>query len=335
MSPRTRLLSATALAAVGFLSLTACSSGSPSGPAETEPADTAPAEGGGELTPITVGLLTIAPAAAVQYGVDEGIFEAHGLDVTVQIAQGGAAMLPAVSTGQIDFGVGNPLSVLTAASQGVDVRIASGYSFSLAEGDDINAVVARADDGIESWKDLSGRSVSVNAVKTQGDLTIGESVEKDGGDPSTVEYIEIAFPDALAQLDGGNVDAVWIPEPFLSIALADPDKYTVVGYPNQNAIPGLPTMVTFTSGAVAEDTELVENWRAAVAETLEAATDDREGFGQTIAEFTGMPEAAAANLRLERLDAELDPQLITDLSDLAQKFTFLESAPDLDTVILD
>jgi len=216
----------------------------------------------------------------------------------------------------------------------VDVRIASGYSFSLAEGDDINAVVARADDGIESWKDLSGRSVSVNAVKTQGDLTIGESVEKDGGDPSTVEYIEIAFPDALAQLDAGNVDAVWIPEPFLSMALAAPDKYSVVGYPNQNAIPGLPTMVTFTSGAVAEDAELVSMWREAVADTLKAATDDREGFGQTIAEFTGMPEAAAANLRLERLDGELDPQLITDLSDVALEFGFLETAPDLGTVII-
>ncbi|WP_203137578.1 ABC transporter substrate-binding protein [Microbacterium sp. JZ31] len=331
---RTRLFSAVALTAVGILSLAACSSGSPSGPAETE---TAPAEGGGggELTPITVGLLAIAPAAAVQYGIDEGIFEEHGLDVTVQMAQGGAAMLPAVSTGQYHFGVGNPLSVLTAASQGVDVRIASGYSFSLDEGEDINAVVARAGEGIESWADLEGKKVSVNAVKTQGDLTIGEAVERDGGDPAAVEYIEVAFPDALAQLDGGNVDAVWIPEPFLSMAVADPDKYTVVGHPNQEAIPGLPTMVTFTSGAVAEDTELVEAWRGAVADTLAAATDDREGFGQTIAEFTGMPEAAAANLRLERLDAELDPQLISDLSDLAQKFAFLESAPDLDTVILD
>lgn len=330
---RTRILSAAALTAAGLLTLAACSSGSPSGPAESDPAASAPAEG--ELTPITVGLLAIAPAAAVQYGIDEGIFEEHGLDVTVQMAQGGAAMLPAVSTGQYDFGVGNPLSVLTAASQGVDVRIASGYSFSLAEGEDINAVVARAGEGIESWADLEGKKVSVNAVKTQGDLTIGEAVEKDGGDPAAVEYIEVAFPDALAQLDGGNVDAVWIPEPFLSAAVADPDKYTVVGYPNQDAIPDLPTMVTFTSGAVAEDTELLETWRAAVADTLAAATEDREGFGQTIAEFTGMPEAAAANLRLERLDAELDPQLITDLSDLAQKFDFLESAPDLETVILD
>ena len=201
--PRTRTALLGALAAACLL-LAACTSGSPSGGA-------ADGGSGDKLTHIDVGLLTIAPAAAVKYGVDKGIFKKHGLDVKVTIAQGGAAMLPAVSTGQLDFGVGNPLSVLTAASQGVDMRIASGYSSSLATGDDINAVVTKADSGITSWKGLAGKKVSVNAVNTQGDLTIKDSVAKDGGDPDTVKFFEVAFPDALAQLDKGNVDAVWIP----------------------------------------------------------------------------------------------------------------------------
>lgn len=324
---------ATTFAAVltaGVLALAACAAGSPSGE-EPEPS----ADGGSEaLVPITVGVLSIAPAAAIQYGIDEGIFEEHGLDVSTQVAQGGAAMLPAVSTGQIDFGVGNPLSVLVAASQGVDVRVVTGYSFSMAEGDDINAVVARAGDGIETWADLAGKSVSVNAVNTQGDLTIKESVAKDGGDPDSVKFIEIAFPDALAQLDSGNVDAVWIPEPFLSRAGADPSKYVTVGYPNQESIPGMATMVTFASGDVAEDDELVEKWRAALADVLDAATEDREGFGATIASFTGMPAEVATGLRLERLTADLDAALITDLSDLAVKYEFITSEPDLDTVIV-
>lgn len=322
---RTRIAAIAILTGAGLL-LAGCSEGSPSGETAEPAAD-------GELTPITVGVLTIAPSAAVQYGIDEGIFAEHGLDVTTQAAQGGAAMLPAVSTGQFDFGVGNPLSTLVAASQGVDVRITSGYSFSLADGEDINAVVTKADAGIETWSDLEGKTVSVNAVNTQGDLTIKDSVAKDGGDPDAVEFIEIAFPDALAQLDSGNADAVWVPEPFLSSAMSDP-AYAVVGYPNQEALPGLPTMVTFASGAVAEDAELVEQWRGAVGAVLEAVEDDPEGFAATIAEFTGMPEAAALDLRLERLSAELDPQLIADLSGMAAEYGFIESEPDLDTVVV-
>ncbi|WP_460801990.1 ABC transporter substrate-binding protein [Microbacterium sp. GXF6406] len=325
---RSRLLSVAALAVAGALALSGCSEGTPSGDA----APSAAAEG--DLTPITVGLLTIAPAAAVQYGIDEGIFEEHGLDVTTQITQGGAAMLPAVSTGQIDFGVGNPLSVLVAASQGVDVRVVSGYSFSNAEGDDSNAVITKAGSGIDSWGDLEGKTVSVNAINTQGDLTIMESVEADGGDPAAVKFIEIAFPDALAQLDKGNADAVWIPEPFLASAVADPAKYEVLGYPNQNTIPGLPTMVTFTSASVAEDTETVEKWRAAISEVLQATIDDPDGFAATISEFTGMPADAAQKLRLEVLTGDLDPDLIVQLSGLASKHGFIASEPDLDTVIV-
>lgn len=330
MSTRTRITAIGALAAASLL-LASCSSGSPSGGGAEEPSD---GEQSQELMPVTVGLLAIAPAAAVQYGIDEGIFEEHGIDLTVETAQGGAAMLPSVSTGAYDFGVGNPLSVLTAASQGIDMRIVSGYSFSLEEGDGINAVVTRTEDGLESWSDLEGLTVATNTIKTQGDLTINESIELDGGDPSTVEYVEIPFPDALPQLEAGNADAVWVPEPFLSQALADPDTYSVLGYPNQDALPGLPTMVTFASGETVDgDPEKVELWREALAASLEAANADREGYNATIESFTGMPAEVVEGIRLERLTADLDPQVITDLSAMAAKWGFIDSEPDLDVVI--
>lgn len=329
MITRTRIAAVGAIAAAGLI-LASCSEGSPSGGG-----DDGGASDDGGLTPVTVGLLAIAPSAAVQYGIDEGIFEEHGLDVTVETAQGGAAMLPAVSTGQYDFGVGNPLSVLTAATQGVDMRIVSGYSFVWGEGEqNVAGVVTRADDGIESWSDLEGQTVAVNALKTQGDLTINESVELDGGDPATIDYIEVPFPDALAQLDGGNADAVWIPEPFLTAAKSDPDTYSVLGSAMQTAIPGMPTMVTFASGGVVdEQPEVVDQWRAGLSASLDAAAEDPEGYSATIVDFTGMPAETVEAIELERLSGELDEQLIVDLSAMAAKWGFIESEPDLDTVI--
>jgi NitT/TauT family transport system substrate-binding protein len=47
-----------------------------------------------------------------------------------------------------------------------------------------------------------------------------------------------------------------------------------------------------------------------------------------------MPENVATDLRLERLSGDLDPQLLTDLSELALTYKFLETEPDLDTVII-
>ncbi|HET8926852.1 MAG TPA: ABC transporter substrate-binding protein, partial [Microbacterium sp.] len=121
---RKRLIGIAAFAAAAALTLTACSSGTLSGD-ETKAPET---DGPTELTKVTVGLLPIAPAAAVQLGIDEGIFEKHGLEIAVETGQGGAALLPAVSSGTIEFAVGNPQSVLVAASQGLPMNIIAGYS---------------------------------------------------------------------------------------------------------------------------------------------------------------------------------------------------------------
>lgn len=229
-----QLLAAGAIAA---LALTGCGSGSLSGPATS--ASPGSAAAGGDLKKISVGVLSIAPSVAVQYGVDEGIFAQHGLNVELQTGQGGAAMLPAVSTGTMNFSVGNPLSVMLAVDKGLDMKIVTGFSNSKAEGADINGVVAAKASGISSFGNLEGKTVAVNTLKTQGDLTIMESAAKAGADPSKIKFVEMPFPDMQAQLDRGSVEAIWLPEPFLTKALADP-KNVLVGSPNQVACPDCP-----------------------------------------------------------------------------------------------
>ncbi|NMR31333.1 ABC transporter substrate-binding protein [Crystallibacter degradans] len=311
--------------AIIALALTGCGSGSPSG--SEAPEGSAGASGG--LQDVTVGVLTIAPSAAMQYGIDEGIFEKHGLNVELQTGQGGAAMLPAVSTGTMNFAVGNPLSVMTAVNKGLDMKIVSGYSNSKAEGEDINAVVTKADSGIEDFADLEGKTTAVNTLKTQGDLTIMESAAIDGGDPSALKFSEMPFPDMEAQLERGNVDAIWIPEPFQSRALAN-ENYKLVGYPNQKALPGLPTMVTFTSGSYAEENpEIVADFKAAVTETLAAAEADPEGVRAVLPKFMGMDEAVAKDLKMETFDGEVPTQVLSDMGELMVKYEYVDSAPDV------
>ncbi len=328
-----RFTAIAAAAAAIALGLTACSGGSLDG------GDTAPSENTGstELTKVIVGVLPIAPAAAVQLGIDEGIFEKHGLDVELQLGDGGAALLPAVSSGSMQFAVGNPLSVLTAASQGLDMRIVSGYSRNNESvGDDEDkspsGITVRADSGITSWKDLEGKTVAINALNTQGDLGTKARVEAEGGDPSKVKFIEIPFPDQLAQLEQGNIDASWTPEPFLSKARAT-DGVAFLGDPLR-AIDLLPTMVTFTSGSYADaNPEVVEAFRAAITETAAAAMADEEAFRSAVVAHTGMDAGVVEGINLEFISGDLDPSVIEKLAALALKFGFIENEPDLSKVI--
>ncbi|OIH85723.1 thiamine biosynthesis protein [Arthrobacter sp. UCD-GKA] len=323
-----RLSTILAGASIAALALTGCGQGSPSGSAASD-AGTASAAGSDGLTKVVVGVLPIAPSVAVKYGIDKGIFEKHGLDVEFTTSSAGAAMLPAVSTGDLNFAVGNPLSVLTAVDKGLDMKIVSGYSDSKAEGDDINGVVVRADSGIKDFAGLAGKTTSVNALKTQGDLTIMESAAIDGGDSGALKFSEMPFPDMEAQLDRGNMDAVWLPEPFLSKALANPDN-ALLGYPNQKAIPGLPTMVSFTSGKFAQEKpEVVSDFKAAMTETLAAAEADQAGAKAMLPEFMKMDAKVAENLKMETWDGEVPSDQLAKLAELAAKLKFLSKAPDV------
>jgi len=322
---------AVVLGAAVSLLLSACGGGSPSGTAAGADSQS---PGDSSLTKVTVGVLAIAPSVAMQYGIDEGLFEKHGLDVELQTGQGGAAMLPAVSTGTMNFAVGNGLSVMTAVDKGLDMKIVTGYSNSKAEGEDINGVVVQKDSGIDTFADLAGKTTSVNALKTQGDLTIMESASIDGGDPAGLKFNEMPFPDMEAQLERGNTDAIWLPEPFLSKALADPDN-ELLGYPNQKAVPGLPTMVSFTSGNFASgNAETVAKFKEAMAEVLTEAETNQEDAKALLPEFMGMDADVAKGMKMETWSAEVPAEQLSKMGELTVKYEFLSKTPDIDAMVV-
>lgn len=321
---KNKLMTGFATAAASALLLTACGGGG---------GDEASGDGE-ELREVTVGVLSIAPSVGVAYGIENGIFEEHGFDVDYEVSTAGAAMLPAVSAGQMDFGVGNPLSVVTAVDQGLDMKIVAGYSNSLEEGEDVAGVVTRADSDIETWADLEGKTTAVNALNTLGDLTVMNLAEQDGADPQALEFSEIAFPDMPAQLERGNTDAVWIPEPFLSGLLAD-EENQLVGYSFQENDPGMATMVTFTSGELAaDDPEMAADFADAMTEALAAAEEDQEGSRALLVDFLEISQEDADALTMERLDGELDRDQLMDMVELADRYDFIGDAPTEEDLFL-
>lgn len=317
------------LTAAALLALSACSGTSDDGGA---PATGGATGGGGELTPITMGVLPIVPSAALQLGIDEGIFEEHGFDVTLETGQGGAALLPAVVSGQMQFAISNPLSIMLAQGEGLDVRLITGYSHSLKEGDDITSVWAPADSGISSPKDLEGKTVAVNTLRTMGEVSIKEIVSEDGGDPNAVEFVELGFPDMPAALSAGNIDAAWVPEPFQTI-LKDGGNQ-LVSYNYQETMPGVPTMSVITAGTLAEqDPEMVEEFVAAVDEITAFAQENPDRVRETLTTFLEMDEALAQKVLIEDFGAEMDEEAMQSLADLSLEYGLLNEPVDMEKLM--
>ncbi len=288
----------------------------------------------GELRQVRVAALPITETAALWGGIKAGLFEKHGLQVEVLPAQGGAQAIPALLNGDIDFAIGQPFGPFRADLQDLGVVVIGNYASSYAEGDDINAVVASAKSGIKRPAELAGKRVSVNSLGAAGDVTIMAAVEKDGGDPSSIKFVEVAFPDVPAQLESGNIDAAWVPEPFVTQLKSRGDTFIVAPY--QAVVPGLTTLTTFTTTKKAEsDAKLVDDFTAAMKETLTWAQDsaNEAAVRQAIKDNLELPEPVADSVKLPAFGWELDRASMQALAELAQKYKVLDNQPNFDRLI--
>ena len=319
-------LAAFALAAVAALTLSGCSDSAASPSAASSDMDS------GELRDVRVAALPIAETGALWAAIDAGIFEEHGLNVEVIPAQGGAQAIPALLSGDIDFAIGQPFGPIRADLQDLGIVIIGDYADSLADGTDVNAVVALGGSGIASPKDLAGKKVAVNSIGAAGDLTIRAAVDADGGDSSTIEFVEVAFPEAKAQLDAGTIDAAWVPDPFRGMILGAGGVSVVSPY--QAVIPGLTVLTNITTQKlIDEDPELVADYSEAMAEALAYASENDDAVRAAIAKELDIPAEAAAGLIISTFTWELDTDSIKTLADLAVEYGYIDTLPDFDRLL--
>lgn len=312
--------------AAATLALAGCTDSA--APSPTTSADA----GAGELTAIRVAALPIAETGALWAAIDEGIFEDHGLDVEVVPAQGGAQAIPALLSGDIDFAIGQPMGPIRAALQDLGVVIISNYASSLADGTDVNSVVALGDSGITGPADLAGKRVSVNSIGAAGDLTIRKAVDDAGGDSSTIEFVEVGFPDVKAQLEAGNIDAGWVPDPFRGQIVSGGGVDVVSPY--QATIPGLTVLTNFTTQEkIDSEPDIVSAYAAAMAEAQAFATDNEDAVRAAIVTHLEIPEAAAAAITLPNFTPDLDDAGIDKLAALAVEYKYIDAEPDLEKLI--
>lgn len=339
MHHRHLTLAAATLAATALV-LTGCSAGSTSGTAPTSGAASADAAGAASPTggdgaqAVAIGGLLVGANAAINVGIEDGTFAEHGLDVTFNDGLDGPAQLPALTTGATQFSICNPTSLLIANDKGLDIRLVSGFNYAQDQEPDRNGVVVKKGSGVDSFADLPGRTVSVNAIQTHGDLMIMEATEKAGGDPKAIQFNEIDFPDMLAQLEVGNTEAVWLPEPFLGMAAQNPDL-EVMGYPFHEVDPGSPVQMVCASGDYVESNpEAVSAMREAVADLSARVTEDDSAVREELVGFLGMPEEAAQAMGLETYDADIRMEQLATLNELMVKYGMISAPVDLEEIIV-
>ncbi|MEV7649477.1 ABC transporter substrate-binding protein [Arthrobacter sp. NPDC089319] len=324
--PVKKIRAAVALAAV--LALTACGGGSPSGGGE----ESAPAGGGetaGGMTKINVGVIPIVDVAPIYLGKEEGFFEEEGLDLELTLAQGGAAIIPAITSGQMDFGFSNVTSLVIARSKGLDMKmVANGVATTGNRDKDFAAVMVKPDSDIKDIPDLVGKRIGVNTLNNISDSTIREAVEQSGGDSSNLNFVEMPFPDMPAALANDQVDAIAAVEPFATIVAGDGavPVFSNYAYPVED----LTVATYFTSDKnVQEKPEVTEAFVRAMKKSLAFADENPDKVREILPTYTKLDPAVIEKLTLPKFPQEVNADSIEEIADISLKNGLIDKLPDM------
>ena len=182
-------------------------------------------------TDVKIGTVAINSVGTIPWAQASGIFKKNGLNVTeIKIFPAPPPTLAALAAGAVQFAYAPSIPIINAyANAGMALKVvavADGYTTAALQAAKKSPVLAaKLDDtgvcvsptsGINSFKDLAGKTVSVPARGAQGEVTIAQAVKNAGGNPATVNFVVLPFGAAIDAVASGKTQAAFTVEPFTS-----------------------------------------------------------------------------------------------------------------------
>jgi NitT/TauT family transport system substrate-binding protein len=282
---------------------------------------------------VTVGVIAILDVAPIYLGKSKDFFTKRNINLTLTQATGGAAIVPAVVSGQYQFGFSNMVSLLLASGNGLPLKVVcNGNNSTGVDGSDFAALMVKADSPIKTAADLAGKTVAANTLKNIVDTSVRASVKKAGGDPKAVKFVELPFPQQPAALQSGQVDAVFVVEPFQQAVLAQGGRKIASSY--VDTAPNLVVATYFTSQQMlSSNPDLVKRFTEAMKESLAYADAHPDEARQIIGTYTQIAPDVIAKMTLPKWPADINRQAVQTLADLALSDGLLTKPADLNALL--
>lgn len=326
-----RVATGAAVFAVAATALTACAS---------TPADsgTAEAPADGELISITVGATPSIFSLAMHLGVNEGIFEAAGFDVTIKPNQSMSEGIPLLLQGDFQYIGGDMQNTILAASEGLPIVIAGPNTVTATEvADDMvsySGLLTMSTSDMESIEDIAGKTVATNTIGGDAYMNYLQLAEEAGVDTSTINWVEIPGPQQVPSLRQGQVDAITIGEPNLTNALLAGDTKVVASA--DAVMNGAPQFGWVASQEwVVQNADAAQRFEAAIIEANELVLADRPAAEQALASYTELTPEVIAAVYMPYFSSEpITAKSLQSTVDRMVKFDLISESdvPDLDAL---
>jgi NitT/TauT family transport system substrate-binding protein len=269
---------------------------------------------GVELHDLTIAAVPAADSAGLYIAAQRGLFAAEGLHVKIVPAISSAVVIQDQLDGKYDITDGNYVSyILANAQQHANLQILAAGSIMEPRCQEILIPVGSS---IRTISGLRGKRIGVNVLNNIGAVLVGATLRDYGMSLADVHLVPIPFPDMAAALKKHQVDAAWLPEPFITGAeetvgaepLADLDAGAAQALPIAGYVVTKTWLEKYPKTAAAFRKALVEAQR--IADTDPAAVE------QAMVAYSGVSATAAAVMAEPEFPLGTDPVLIQRVANL-------------------
>jgi NitT/TauT family transport system substrate-binding protein len=270
------------------------------------------------LIAIRAGAGLIEAHAEGYYAVAQGIFHKHGLDVTMQTLRNGAAIAAAVAGGDCQFGVSNTLQLAQAHVNNVPFKVVA-FGDVHDERYPLSGLIVTTSSGITSGKDLNRKTIGVATLRGLDQLAATALIDKQGGDSSTVQFVELSASASLDALFQGRVAAITLEPPQLEEALATNRVRNLGDIENAIAPHWVATDWFSTTDYLEKNPDVARRFVSAIYEAGAWSMANRTAAATVLAKVLHSTETQA----YARFATRSEPTLLQSVLDVATRYGYV------------
>jgi NitT/TauT family transport system substrate-binding protein len=284
------------------------------------------------LRHLTVASPPDADAVLCLYAQEAGLFRKGGLDVTLTPSTSGSAIVSAVLGGSVDVGKSSLTALITAYSKGIPIAlVAPGALYN--PDTPVTGTIVRFDSPLRNPRELNGKTVSVQSLRGSLQLATMAWVDNNGGDSSTIKFLELGASAGLIALASGRVDAVTLANPYLTQAVAE-KKARVLGWSSEAIAKHFLLTAYFTTKAFASaNADAVAHFAQAMAASATYLNTHQAETVGLVARFTGALPEVVKSIPRETFATALEARDVQPYIDASLKYKYIPEHIDASALI--
>jgi NitT/TauT family transport system substrate-binding protein len=256
------------------------------------------------LDKITLGYTAVNGNVPDWIAKDQGFFAKHGLDVELTLMRGGNVIVPSLVSNSMQVGTVGASTLIQAADGGIDLVALTNLSL-FAPGTKDSGVVVRNGANINTPADLKGKRIGTSTIGGISEIAFEHWLVLKGVNPKEITIVEIAYAEMPNVLKAGNLDAVLIPDPFMSAIAAD-GSGKILSYFYGELGTSVPALVNASTRAWAEShKQEVAAIRAATEEAVAFAEANPEKTKEIITKTLNLKPEVTATMLLAQMTAKI------------------------------